>query len=181
MAYVKNTWVDQEGQVRYRETQDGDFKILTPNFEQVTEIGTPVNADNMNHIEQGIYDCDNGLTVVSTNLAITQSDLTDLDIAVRPNYIQLASSGTINLTTNSINYIEPTDNINFVLPNVSTDTKLNQILVQVNFSTVYSIDVGTTHYFNGKTPNMSSTGMYNLIFEYDESQSVWVCGWMRKS
>lgn len=57
MAYVKNTWVNQEGQVRYRETQDGDFKILTPNYEQVTEIGTPVNADNMNHIEQGIYDC----------------------------------------------------------------------------------------------------------------------------
>lgn len=57
MTYVKNTWVDQEGQVRYRETQDGDFKILTPNYEQVTEIGTAVNADNMNHIEQGIYDC----------------------------------------------------------------------------------------------------------------------------
>ncbi len=56
MAYVKNTWVDQEGQVRYRETQDGDLKILTPNYEQVTEIGTPVNADNMNHIEQGIAD-----------------------------------------------------------------------------------------------------------------------------
>lgn len=57
MAYVKNTWVDQEGQVRYRETQDGDLKIFTPNYEQVTEIGTPVNADNMNHIEQGIADC----------------------------------------------------------------------------------------------------------------------------
>lgn len=57
MAYVKNTWVDQEGQIRYRETQDGDLKIFTPNYEQVTEIGTPVNADNMNHIEQGIYDC----------------------------------------------------------------------------------------------------------------------------
>lgn len=56
MTYVKNTWVDQEGQVRYRETQDGDLKILTPNYEQVTEIGTPVNADNMNHIEQGIAD-----------------------------------------------------------------------------------------------------------------------------
>lgn len=56
MAYVKNTWVDQEGQVRYRETQDGDLKIFTPNYEQVTEIGTPVNADNMNHIEDGIAD-----------------------------------------------------------------------------------------------------------------------------
>jgi hypothetical protein len=57
MAYVKNTWVDQEGQVRYTETEDGGYKIFTPNFEQVTEIGTPVNADNMNHIEDGIADC----------------------------------------------------------------------------------------------------------------------------
>lgn len=57
MTYVKNTWVDQEGQVRYTETEDGSYKIFTPNYENVTEIGTPVNAVNMNHIEQGIYDC----------------------------------------------------------------------------------------------------------------------------
>lgn len=94
---------------------------------------------------------------------------------------QLASSGTINLTTNSLNYIEPTGAVNFVLPDISTDTKLNQILVQVKLSTVYSINVGTTHYFNGKSPQMSSTGMYDLIFEYDEAQDVWVVGWMRKS
>lgn len=57
MAYVKNTWVDQQGQVRYTETEDDGYKIFTANYEEVTEIGTPVNADNMNHIEQGIYDC----------------------------------------------------------------------------------------------------------------------------
>lgn len=98
-----------------------------------------------------------------------------------PNFILLPSSGTINLTTNSINYINPSGAITFVLPNVSPDTKLNQILIQVYLSTVYSINVGTTHYFNGKTPNMSTTGMYNLIFEYDESLNYWVCGWLRKS
>lgn len=57
MTYVKNTWVDQEGQVRYTETTDDGYKIFTPNFEEVTEIGTPVNAANMNHIEDGIADC----------------------------------------------------------------------------------------------------------------------------
>ena len=57
MAYVKNTWVDQEGQVRYTETEDDGYKIFTANYEEVTQLGTPVNADNMNHIEQGIYDC----------------------------------------------------------------------------------------------------------------------------
>lgn len=57
MAYVKQTWVDQEGQVRYSETTDGDYKIFTPNYEEVTEIGTPVNALHMNHIEDGIEQC----------------------------------------------------------------------------------------------------------------------------
>ena len=174
MAYVKNTWVDQEGQIRYRETQDGDLKIFTPNYEQVTEIGTPVNADNMNHIEDGIADC-------SQELIDAVQRIDNIEPYLPPDYIQLASSGTINLTTNSVNYIEPTNSVTFVLPDVSASAKLNQILVQVYLSTVYSIDVGTTHYFNDKTPNMSSTGMYNLIFEYDESRNYWICGWLRKS
>lgn len=58
MSYVKQTWVDQEGQVRYTETTDGDYKIFTPNYEEVTTMGTPVNAVNMNHIEGGIEYCD---------------------------------------------------------------------------------------------------------------------------
>lgn len=55
MAYVKNNWVDREGTTRYFETVDDDGAlILTPDYTQVTEMGTPVNADNMNHIEEGI-------------------------------------------------------------------------------------------------------------------------------
>jgi hypothetical protein len=55
MAYVKNNWVDREGTTRYFETVDSDgAKIFTPDYTQVTELGTPVNADNMNHIEDGI-------------------------------------------------------------------------------------------------------------------------------
>ncbi len=55
MAYVKNNWVDREGTTRYFETIDDDGAlILTPDYTKVTEMGTPVNADNMNHIEEGI-------------------------------------------------------------------------------------------------------------------------------
>ena len=62
MAYVKNTWVDQAGQIRYEQTTDeDDLIILTPNYELITEIGTPVNATNMNHIEDGIADCDTAI------------------------------------------------------------------------------------------------------------------------
>ena len=55
--YVKNIWVDLQGQVRYSETLDDGYKIFTPNYEEVTEMGTPVNATNMNHIEEGIEEC----------------------------------------------------------------------------------------------------------------------------
>lgn len=54
MSYVKTNWVDQAGQVKYTKTDDGDYWILTPNYEDVAPMGTPVNADNMNKIENGI-------------------------------------------------------------------------------------------------------------------------------
>ena len=55
MAYTPNIWVDREGTTRYFETVEKDgAKIFTPDYSQLTEIGTPVNADNMNHIEEGI-------------------------------------------------------------------------------------------------------------------------------
>ena len=93
----------------------------------------------------------------------------------------LPSSGTIALTNNSLNAITPTDAVIFTLPVVTDPTILNQILVQIDLSTLYSIDVGTTHFFNGKAPDLSTAGSYNLIYEYDEITGVWVCGWMRKS
>jgi hypothetical protein len=68
MAYVKNTWVDREGQTRYHETVDDDGALIfTPDYEKVTEIGTPVNADNMNHIEDGIADHENRITVLENS------------------------------------------------------------------------------------------------------------------
>lgn len=60
MAYTKNTWVDQdvERPRTYEVTNNQDGSItLTDSFGLVTELGTPVNADNMNHIEDGILSC----------------------------------------------------------------------------------------------------------------------------
>jgi hypothetical protein len=59
MAYVKNIWVDQdvERPKTYEVTNNQDGSItLTDSFGLVTELGTPVNAVNMNHIEDGIFD-----------------------------------------------------------------------------------------------------------------------------
>lgn len=65
MSYTPNIWVDREGTTRYFETIDTDgAKIFTPDYSQLTEIGTPVNADHMNHIEEGISDNDKRITVL---------------------------------------------------------------------------------------------------------------------
>lgn len=59
MSYVKNTWKDQdvERPRTYEVTNNQDGSItLTDSFGLVTELGTPVNAVNMNHIEDGIED-----------------------------------------------------------------------------------------------------------------------------
>lgn len=61
MAYVKNNWVDQEVErpKTYEMTNNADGSVtLIDSFGLVTELGTPVNADNMNHIEEGIAGCD---------------------------------------------------------------------------------------------------------------------------
>lgn len=60
MAYVKNIWVDQdvERPKTYEVTNNQDGSItLTDSFGLVTELGTPVNEVNMNHIEDGINGC----------------------------------------------------------------------------------------------------------------------------
>lgn len=60
MAYVKNIWVDQdvERPKTYEVTNNQDGSItLTDSFGLVTELGTPVNETNMNHIEEGIDGC----------------------------------------------------------------------------------------------------------------------------
>ncbi len=88
----------------------------------------------------------------------------------------LTASGTIALTDNSINSITPTGAVTFTLPTITDNTVFHQILVQMNLSTVQTIDLGTTYYFNKTAPDLSAVGVYNLIFEYDQSNQYWVVG-----
>lgn len=56
--YVKNVWVDQdvERPRTYQMTQNQDGSVtLVDDFGLVTELGTPVDEVNMNHIEEGIF------------------------------------------------------------------------------------------------------------------------------
>jgi len=86
-------------------------------------------------------------------------------------------SGTaITLTDNSVNTLTPTGNTTFTLPTVTDTSIFHQILIQLDLSTVYTIDLGATTYFGGTAPDLSQTGNYNLIYEYDNALSAWVVG-----
>lgn len=66
MGYQKINFTDQDVQrpktYEFQENSDGSVTLID-SFGLVTDLGTPINADNMNHIEDGIADC--GLTLYS--------------------------------------------------------------------------------------------------------------------
>lgn len=59
MAYTKTTWTDRAVQYpnRYDKSEESESQLtLVPSPGAVTQTGTPINATNMNKIEQGIAD-----------------------------------------------------------------------------------------------------------------------------
>lgn len=56
MAYTKQTWTDLAGTGlnKYTVTDSGSKKALVWDPDSVTENGTPVTAERMNHIEDGV-------------------------------------------------------------------------------------------------------------------------------
>lgn len=140
----------------------------------VADIEDKADADT---VSSQINTLSTSLTSVQSSLSTSISNLSNV---TNPTITTLATSGTIALGDNSINVVTPTAAITFGLPTVTDNTKFHQILVQIQMSTVYSINVGTTYYFNKKAPDMSATGYYNLIYEYDKQYAHWVCGCMKK-
>lgn len=106
---------------------------------------------------------------------ITSSSLAPYQL-IAPTVNVLATSGTVALTDNSINSITPSAVVTFTLPTVSDNAKFHQILVQVKLSTVYTLTLGTSYFFNATAPDMSTAGVYNLIYEYDKANQYWVVG-----
>lgn len=74
MAYTKTEWKDQnvENPRTYSVRDNGDSTVtLMDAFGTVTELGTPVNAENMNKIENGIanaVDKDSNQTITGTKV-----------------------------------------------------------------------------------------------------------------
>lgn len=81
MAYIKNTWVDQqvERPKTYEMVNNSDGSVtLVDSFGLVSELGTPVNADNMNHIEDGIENHDRRLDILEGEGARADVNLSNL-------------------------------------------------------------------------------------------------------
>lgn len=108
MAYEKNLWVDQqvERPKTYEMTNNSDGSVtLIDSFGLVTELGTPVNADNMNHIEDGIAEHEDRITILEegqdTSNFLNKSQITNCLLEV-PQRIKLELvDGAVILKTGS--------------------------------------------------------------------------------
>jgi hypothetical protein len=104
---------------------------------------------------------------------------TELTNFVKQNIITLTSN-TPTLEAGKVYTMTPTGNVTITLAQPDDTTILNQIILQLNLTSVRTINVGTTYYINKKAPNLSATGSYNLIWEWDKANSKWVCGLLTK-
>lgn len=95
----------------------------------------------------------------------------------------LATSGEVELTDNSVNTITPAGEVEFVLPTITGAEagKFHQILVQLSLSDTSYITadddkLGTNYFFNGEKPRFNYTGNYDIIYSYDNANSMWCVG-----
>lgn len=77
-TYVQNTWVDQDVErprtYEVNTNQDGSITLID-SFGVVTELGTPVNATNMNHIEGGIAKLYEGVVLYDAAQTFTNKSI----------------------------------------------------------------------------------------------------------
>lgn len=96
------------------------------------------------------------------------------------NVTELVYQEQIQLESGKVYRLVPAGNVTFVLPTIADKSKFPQILVQLKMETVVTIDLGTTNFFNKEAPDLSKEGIYNLLFEYDLNNDVWVANAFEK-
>lgn len=106
-------------------------------------------------------------------------DQIDSKEAIAPGIIALTTSGTTVLQDNKVYHIIPSGNITFSLPTITDTTVLHRIELEIDMSTVYSIDLGlgaTPKYYNNTPPDLSTAGTYSILYQYSPTESAWYCG-----
>lgn len=95
MTYTKTNWTNKlvEKPMTFLLQQNADGTVtLNPQEGTVTDPGTPVNAQNMNNIEQGITDAQNNLATHTAEKA-SQTQLGHVQIG---NGINVDANGVIS-------------------------------------------------------------------------------------
>ena len=92
--------------------------------------------------------------------------------------LPLPKGNTVNLASGGIYSGAVNSDVTFILPAVTDKSLLNQILIQLDISGDPKINWGTTNYFSGEPS--TSTGNYNIIYEYDNLLNAWVVGQVEK-
>lgn len=95
MAYTKTTWTDRIVQFAMRFTKSGETSTsvtLTSDPGTVTQAGTPINAANLNKLEQGVQDAH---TTADAALARSGGQMTGLITAQTGTGIALGDGGKI--------------------------------------------------------------------------------------
>lgn len=88
----------------------------------------------------------------------------------------LPSSGTILLEDQKSYKVEATGDIAFVLPTITDLTKLHRIFIQFKVTNgSNNVSLGTNYFFNKINPDFTIAGIYDIEYEYDNLNNVWVC------
>lgn len=144
---------------------------LKSNLPQSAPAGSPLWCTDTKELYIGT---DTGIHKIGENLNNSSSGFLS-----KKNVNVLPSSGTINLEDNSINTIDIIGDVNFVLPEITDNTIFHEILVQVSMPSVVSFDLGTNNYLTSESPDMSQSGIYNILFEFHDD--TWFVGVVKKN
>lgn len=162
--------------------QDGD----APNQNYVAQLDTSTLGANFNGTEtrgkqiQYPYYIQVYTGTIQQSLADTAVLVDMLKYQNQLGLVRIsATGGNISLSAGGMYTLLLDSDANFVLPNVSDATLLSQIMIQLTIASEnLNIDWGTTKYFNSNPS--TSVGTYNVFYEYDVLNSVWVLGQIEK-
>lgn len=129
----------------------------------------------------------NVASYLTTNNYMTETDVNAKFEAYNPTIPMITLtgvSGDQSLADNTGYSMTVTGSTNFFLP-VPTDTSiLHKIFIQLSMSPAQTIQLAqsgvTLNYFDGIIPTMSASGLYNIMYEYDNAASRWVVGVLYK-
>ena len=135
-----------------------------------------------------------GLVTAGENLSdsdiptLATSKIEGLDEALASKMSQIpvktptTSSGSVQLIDNAINTVVATGAISFATPSVTDNRIIHQMVVQLQKPTAaWNVSLGTSVYFGSSSaPDFTTSGDWNIYYEYDANHRVWVVGAIKK-